>query len=101
MRSTGSCCRRRSGEPEPAPLERSRAQGTAVTPGEVLDGGPADVAAASAFGIDLPQRGVLDLPVTAAAEALDHEGLHEPLVLGRGARAAPRPGTAQGVTRFA
>ena len=98
MRSTGRCCRRRSGEPEPAPLERSRAQGTAVTLGQVLDGSPADVAAAGAFGIDLPQRVVLGVPVTTAAEALDHECLHGPIVLGRGTRASPGRVIPQGAT---
>jgi hypothetical protein len=61
------------GDPEAAPLERPRTQGTTLTVGQSLDRGPADVAAPVAFGVNLPLRGEFGLPVTAAAEALDDE----------------------------
>lgn len=99
-RSTANCYERRSGNPEPAPLERPRTQRSAITVGQIVDGSPADVAAAWAFGVGLPQRGALSLslPVTAAAEALDHEWLHRPIVLGRGTEASPGRVIGQGLS---
>src|SRR5512133_1329365 len=98
MRSTASCCRRRSGDPEPAPLERPRAQRAPVALSQVLDGRPADVAATRALRGRLPQRGILSLSVASAAEALDDERLHGPIVPGRGTRASPGRVIRQGLT---
>jgi hypothetical protein len=48
-------------------------QRTPLAIGQILDARPPDVAAVRAFRAHLPQRQLLCLPMTAAAEALDDE----------------------------
>src|SRR6266540_5937224 len=72
-----------SGNPEPAPFERATTHGAALVFAESVDRSPADVPAAQAIGVGLPQRIRGQLSVTTAAEALDNERLHGLIFVGR------------------
>ena len=61
------------GKPEPASFERAGAHHATLVLGECVDRSPADVPAARAIGVGLPQRIRGELSVTTAAEALDYE----------------------------
>ena len=75
-----------------SPFERATTQGTTLVFAESVDRSPADVPAAQAIGVGLPQRIRGQLSVTTAAEALDNERLHGLIFVGPGRSSSPDRG---------